>query len=240
MDLPFGDPLVALFDGLPLTGHRLLDGRLDVDDPDGYEEAYQAGERRHGTAMASLICHGDLDEGGGPVTRPVYVRPVMKPHLDFGGQLVEAIPEDVLPIDLIHRAVRRLYETEGDESPAAPSVRVINLSVGDRSRPFDRGMSPWAGLLKDHQTRYLSSGRQAIPFRKIGHHASQRCFAGIWFQPSSGATCGDSRLIGGIGSNPSHKRHKQRGGPGIALDTLHLRRHQPGSLTARYESAFRI
>lgn len=59
-DIPQGEPLVALFDGLPLTGHKLLDGRLIVDDPDGYESAYQARERVHGTAMASLICHGDL------------------------------------------------------------------------------------------------------------------------------------------------------------------------------------
>lgn len=146
-DLPQGEPLVGLFDGLPLTGHRLLDGRLIVDDPDGYEGAYQARERVHGTAMASLICHGDLDEGGGPVGRPVYVRPIMQPRRGFGGQFFEAIPEGVLPLDLVHRAVRRMYEGEGGEPPAAPSVRVINLSVCDRSRPFDRGMSSWARLL---------------------------------------------------------------------------------------------
>lgn len=146
-DLPQGEPVVALFDGLPLTGHRLLNGRLIVDDPDGYESAYQARERVHGTAMASLICHGDLDEGGGSSRRPLYVRPIMQPRRGFDGQSFEAIPEEVLPIDLVHRAVRRLYENEGNESPAAPSVRVINLSVCDSSRPFDRGMSSWARLL---------------------------------------------------------------------------------------------
>jgi len=146
-DLPRGEPIVGLFDGLPLTGHRLLNGRLIVDDPDGYESAYQARERVHGTAMASLICHGDLDEGGGPTGRPVYVRPIMQPHRGFDGQFFEAIPEGVLPLDLVHRAVRRMYEAEGGEPPAAPSVRVVNLSVCDRSRPFDRGMSSWARLL---------------------------------------------------------------------------------------------
>jgi hypothetical protein len=50
-------------------------------------------------------------------------------------------------VDLVHRAVRRLYEREGGEPPAAPSVRVINLSVCDRYRPYDRGMSSWARLL---------------------------------------------------------------------------------------------
>lgn len=146
-DLPQGEPLVGLFDGLPLTGHRLLDGRLIVDDPDGYESAYQARERVHGTVMASLICHGDLDEGGGPAGRPVYVRPIMQPHRGFDGQFLEGIPEGVLPLDLVHRAVRRLYKAEGEEPPAAPSIRVVNLSVCDRSRPFDRGMSSWARLL---------------------------------------------------------------------------------------------
>jgi hypothetical protein len=144
---PQGEPLVALLDGLPLTGHRLLDGRLIVDDPDGYESAYQANERVHGTAMASLICHGDLNENGEPTKRLVYVRPIMQPRRGFGGQFFEAIPDDNLPVDLIHRAVRRLFEHEAGEPPAAPSVRVINLSVCDRARPFDRGMSSWARLL---------------------------------------------------------------------------------------------
>lgn len=141
------EPLVAMFDGLPLSGHGLLNGRLIVDDPDGYESAYQARERVHGTAMASLICHGDLNAEGEPLSRPLYVRPIMRPRRGFDGKFDEAIPDGVLPVDLVHRAVRRLYESEGGEPPAAPSVRVINLSVGDRYRPFDRGMSSWARLL---------------------------------------------------------------------------------------------
>lgn len=146
-DLPQGEPVIALLDGYPLTGHRLLDRRLVVDDPDGYESVYQARERVHGTAMASLICHGDLDEGGRPSKRPVYVRPILQPYRGFDGQFIERIPEGVLAVDLVHRAVRRLFEAEGEESPAAPSVRVVNLSVCDRSRPFDRGMSSLARLL---------------------------------------------------------------------------------------------
>jgi len=147
LDLPQGEPLIAMFDGLPLTGHSLLNDRLIVDDPDGYESTYQAKERVHGTAMASLICHGDLKEGGRPLTKPVYVRPIMQPRRSFDRKFIEAIPDGVLPVDLVHRAVRRLYESEGGEPPVAPSVRVINLSVCDRSRPFDRGMSSWARLL---------------------------------------------------------------------------------------------
>ena len=145
--LPDGLPIVALFDGMPLAGHNLLDGRIVVDDPDGYEASYQARERQHGTGMASLICHGDLDEERVSLTSPVYVRPLMQPRRGYEQQFVEEIPEHVLPVDLFHRAVRRLFESEGDEAPSAPSVRVIVLAVGDRARPFLREMSPWARLL---------------------------------------------------------------------------------------------
>ncbi|WP_459942638.1 S8 family peptidase, partial [Deferrisoma palaeochoriense] len=141
------EPLVALLDGMPLANHRLLEGRLIVDDPDGYETNYQAHERVHGTAMASLICHGDLNERGSPLDRPVYVRPIMQPCRGFSGQFQETIPESVLPVDLVHRAVRRLFEGEGDEPAVAPTVRVINLSVGDPTRPLDREVSAWARLL---------------------------------------------------------------------------------------------
>ncbi len=147
-ELPQGDPVVALFDGMPLTGHQLLDGRLIIDDPDGYENAYQAHERVHGTAMTSLICHGDLNEHGDATGKPLYTRPVMQPRRDSTGRFIEeAIPTNVLPIDLIHRSVRRLYETENGEPPAALSVRIINLSICDQTRPLIREMSSWARLL---------------------------------------------------------------------------------------------
>lgn len=145
---PDGDPVVALLDGLPLTGHQLLQQRIVVDDPDNYESAYQAHERVHGTAMASLICHGDLNQPGDDARTPLYVRPIMQPQPSSDGQpRGEAIPENVLPVDLIHRSVRRLFESENDEPPAAPTVRIINLSVGDPFRPFFREMSAWARLL---------------------------------------------------------------------------------------------
>lgn len=164
--LPQGEPVVALFDGLPLTRHRLLYGRLIVDDPEGYESAYQARERVHGSAMASIICHGDLNDAGGPLSRPVYVRPIMQPHRGFEGRSLERIPEGVLPVDLVHRAVRRLYESEGGEPPAAPNIRVVSLSVCDRSRPFNRGMSSWARVLD-----WLSWKYNVLFIVSAGNHA---------------------------------------------------------------------
>ena len=144
---PTKEPLVALFDGLPLAGHQLIDRRLIVEDPDSYESSYQAHERVHGTVMSSLICLGDINDGGQPIERQLYVRPIMQPRRGFDGRFFEAIPPDVLPIDLVHRAVRRLYESENGEPPVAPSVRVINLSVCDPARPLNRAMSSWARLL---------------------------------------------------------------------------------------------
>ena len=146
-EVDLDEPVVALFDGMPLTGHNLLANRLIIDDPDGYESAYQANERFHGTTMASLICHGDLNIAGPAITRKLYVRPIMKPRPTLRGPRVEHIPLDVLPVDLIHRAVRRLFESEDGAPPVASSVRVINLSIGDRYRPLSREVSPIARLL---------------------------------------------------------------------------------------------
>ena len=59
--LPVGEPTVALIDGLPVTNHIWLDGRVDVLDSDGLDDGtYLAALRRHGTEMASLIAWGDL------------------------------------------------------------------------------------------------------------------------------------------------------------------------------------
>ncbi|AOY57424.1 S8 family peptidase [Desulfococcus multivorans] len=146
--LPDGEPVIAVFDGLPLANHRLLNGRLIVDDPDNVESTYNANERVHGTSMASLIVHGDLNDGLRPLGRPVYVRPIMQPiPNDFRAPRREHIPDDVLLVDLIHRSVKRLFEGDGSEGPVAPSVRVINLSIGDPYRQFLQSMSPVARLL---------------------------------------------------------------------------------------------
>lgn len=146
-NLPQGKPKVGLLDGLPLARHKLLDGRIIIDDPDDFANDYQAVERLHGTTMASLICHGDLNENGPSISRPIYVRPILKPKRGFDGLFWESIPEEVLPVDIIHRAVRRMFEVEAGEPPSADSVRVVNLSVCDLSRPFNRSMSAWARLI---------------------------------------------------------------------------------------------
>lgn len=154
MPLPTGDPVVALFDGVPLANHRLLSGRLVVDDPDSWEADYAASERVHGSSMASLIVHGDLNQPQPPLSRPIYVRPIMKPLNWFDTPRPEGIPENCLAVDLIHRAVKRLFEGDQREGPAAPQIKVINLSIGDRARQFTQSMSPIARLLDWLSVKY--------------------------------------------------------------------------------------
>ena len=52
-----------------------------------------------------------------------------------------------MPCDLIHQAIRRIKALDGNQPPAAPTVRIINLSLGDPAKLFDRRMSAWARLL---------------------------------------------------------------------------------------------
>ena len=154
MPLPTGDPVVALFDGVPLANHHLLAGRLIVDDPDNWEADYAASERVHGSSMASLIVHGDLNQPQPSISRPVYVRPIMKPLNWLDTPRPEGIPENCLAVDLIHKAVKRLFEGDQGEGPAAPQIKVINLSIGDRARQFTQSMSPIARLLDWLSVKY--------------------------------------------------------------------------------------
>jgi len=139
-------PSIALLDGLPLENHDLLSGRLIVDDPDDFSRNYQGNHRVHGTAMASLIINGDLTEEDTPLTRPIYVRPILKTSANNqdGG---EFLPDNKLPVDLIHRAVKRMFEGEGIIRPTASNVKIINFSIGDPFRPFHKNISTWAKLI---------------------------------------------------------------------------------------------
>lgn len=150
-----GLPVVALLDGLPMQNHPALVGRIIVDDPDNWEPEYPAQDRVHGTAMASLIALGELDGPKTPLRRPIYARPILRPDTaSFRSPRIETTPKDVLLIDLVHRSVRRLFEGEENSPPAAPSVRVINLSLGDTEQPFNKTLSTWARLLDWLSYRY--------------------------------------------------------------------------------------
>jgi hypothetical protein len=142
-----GDAIVALLDGPPLEHHALLDGRLLIDDPDSLANKFQPAQQHHGTAMASLIIHGDRNVPEPALPRAIYVRPVLVPKTSFNNEAQEVTPEDRLLVDLIHQSVRRIFEGDASIEPVAPSVKVINLSIGNSFQPFDRDMTPFARLL---------------------------------------------------------------------------------------------
>ncbi len=142
-------PVAAILDGAPNVQHQALKGRLLFDDPDNLSAQYQPGERKHGTAMASLIVHGEMVDGqSDPLSRLVYVLPIMQPDPQSDPRnRSEHVPDDIFFEDRIARAVRRMFEGEGAVPAQAPDVCVINLSIGDPARPFIHTPSPWARLL---------------------------------------------------------------------------------------------
>lgn len=160
-----GSPVVALLDGLPMANHPLLQDRVVVDDPDGWGDTYLAAERSHGTAMASLIAHGDLSAPQAPLQRPIYARPILQPAGPIGRR-TERTPDGQLLVDLIHQAVRRIFDNVPGRPAVAPDVKVISLALGDATRQFGSEMSPLARLLDWLQHKYrvlflVSAGNSA-------------------------------------------------------------------------------
>jgi hypothetical protein len=141
-----GEPVVAILDGVPFAQHEWLKNRLLLDDADELEALYQRGDRKHGTAMASLVIHGELDAHEAPLTRPVYFRPILQPD-PHNQDRAEYVPDEIFYEDRIERAVRRMFEGEGEVPAQAPTIKIINLSFGDDCRPFIHDMSPCAKLL---------------------------------------------------------------------------------------------
>jgi len=99
--------------------------------------------------MASLVIHGELDDANAPALKSkVYVRPVMMPdqtHVMPNQAAAESIPPNELIVDFIHRAVKDIFER--DDGKDFSTIKVVNVSLGDLSRPFSRIASPWARLL---------------------------------------------------------------------------------------------
>ena len=172
-------PRIALLDGVPFQNHDALAGRLSIDDPDDFENGYPLAARSHGTAMASLIIHGDLSVPEIPLDRKVYVRPIMRHEELPSDQYVERVSPDTLFVDLLHRAVRRILIGESSRPPVAPSVRIINLSIGDRGCPLVRRMSPIGRLVDWLALEYnvlfiISAGNHVDPISIPAEGASDR------------------------------------------------------------------
>ncbi|MER8580362.1 S8 family peptidase [Mesorhizobium sp. M1423] len=136
--------VAAILDGYPMQNHALLAGRVDVVEVDITGDSVPVERRFHGTAIASLVLHGDLANGEDPLTRRLKVVPVLAApqHLND-----ERTREDLLPLGVIYRAVVALKEDDGLFGPSGPDVLIINHSLCDAEGPFVRRPTPWAKLL---------------------------------------------------------------------------------------------
>jgi hypothetical protein len=170
-----GPVIAAILDGYPMQNHALLSDRILLDDPDDWGNGYLVRDRIHGTAMASLVIYGDYSSNQIPTKRKVYIRPIFKPVETANGKC-EIVPSDIILVDLIHRAVRRLFEGEGQNPPVAPTVKLINLSLGDPARCFVNMMSPLARLLD-----WLSYKYKVLFVISAGNHNTYGIDCGIDF-----------------------------------------------------------
>ena len=160
-DATEGLPLLAVLDGLPASNHPLLRDRLEIVDPDDLssDPTYTVERRRHGTMVASAAVWGDRGADEPPARRKVVVRPVLRPDLNTL-HASETVPWDDLPADLTIRAVRDVLG-DARNPGAAPSVRVVNVSLGDPLAQFDTIPSAWARAIDwlsyEHNTLFVVS-----------------------------------------------------------------------------------
>ena len=163
------DPIAAVFDAVPVQAHPLLAGHLTVDDPDNLESR-AVGPRVHGTAMASLAVHGDLNDPASPISRRVYFRSVMFAPA-FGDEIFDS---GKLVIDVIVEAVMRMRQNGGT------NVVVVNLSLGDRTKPFGGKISTWARALDylayTYGILFLVSAGNTSEGVQLGEFADQGAF----------------------------------------------------------------
>lgn len=151
-------PILALLDGVPVAQHPLLAGSLVVDDQFDLEPLAQVSDRHHGTAMASLIIHGDRNQPGPRLGRRIHSVPVLGEYDEF--------PDDRLIVDMIYQAV---FSMRGGDEPTAPDVLIVNISLGNAHKPFHGQMSAWARLIDRLSYRFgilfvVSAGNHAAPF----------------------------------------------------------------------------
>lgn len=155
--LPTRRCITALLDGYPVSAHAALSQRITIHEVDVRGEDVPAAVRNHGTAMASLIVHGDLQSTDGALTRPVALFPVLSSSGNPGNQ--ETTPKGKLPIGVIYRALKELVSNRA--KPEFAGVTVVNHSICDTYAPYVRRPSPWATLLDyfshHHQLLFLIS-----------------------------------------------------------------------------------
>ena len=174
------DAILALLDGVPVAGHPLLRRHLIVEDYFGLEPSTLVGQRVHGTAMASLIIHGDRNRPEPPLPRQIHCIPVLGSRDDF--------PKDRLIVEVIYQAVLKMRD---GFDPTARHVIIVNLSLGNSHRQCQGHMSPWARLLDRLAHKYgilflVSAGNVVHDF-EISAYSTSLAFEGASPDERSGA-----------------------------------------------------
>ncbi|MCX7631394.1 MAG: S8 family peptidase, partial [Geminicoccaceae bacterium] len=157
---PVPEPVLVLLDGVPVAAHPLLQRHLIVDDLFGLEPRVPVDERKHGTAMASLLVWGDLNRGEPPLPHRIVHLPILESD--------DRAPNDRLIVDLVYRAVRHIAS-----EPTLRDVLIVNLSIGNQNLVFQGHLSPWARLLDrlawEHGLLFVvSAGNHEGPFEIDG------------------------------------------------------------------------
>lgn len=146
---------VAVFDTVPIANNSFLRNSLNVNDVDDLAETTFVSQRAHGTAVCSLILNGDLSRQDTKLKNKIYVRPILN---NYG------IPEGELPVDITFRAVKEIL----DDKELKDNIKIVNLSVGDYYRQFNKNISAWARLIDYFSYRYnllfcISTGNYSDP-----------------------------------------------------------------------------
>jgi hypothetical protein len=167
-----GDPIAAIFDAVPLSEHPRLAGTLSIDDIFGLD-GLAVGARKHGTAMASAVIHGDINSvWDRPLERRVHFVNMLYATADAGQP--ERFP-DLLPADMFERAI--LTMRAGD-APTARHVIIVNASLGDPNKPFAGRLSGWARVIDHLASTYgilfiISAGNHDASLDTVGMTAGQ-------------------------------------------------------------------
>lgn len=157
---PASIPHLAVLDGLPVENHTLLSKHVIVDDWKDWARTTPAKARKHGTQIASTIIHGDLSLGESPLNRKILILPILQSSFNEQfGIAEESTPIEKLDVDFIHNAILRVVNNH-------PTVRIINLSYGDRTRAFYRSLSPLARLID-----WLSYEHNLLFFVSAGNYS---------------------------------------------------------------------
>lgn len=229
-------PRIVLLDGVPIQNHQLLRDNIMVEDPDGFEADTPVAIREHGTAMASIIVHGDRAAQTDTLLEPILVRPILKKRQVVGyspNGPEEGTPEDQLFVDLVHRAVREILVGDSEKPATCPSAIIFNFSIGDRSRPFAGSASPLARLLD-----YLSHKHSVLFIVSAGNITKPLSIKGCSSLDDFKKLNADDRQLAVLRAVDAAKWDRSLLSPAESLNSLTIGSAHNDSLTERTESPY--